>query len=771
MIRLLLVFAGAGAGSLLLADRLVARVSRRSALVLMLLPLLLTGRAVSTGSYYGPLAISYTTPPLRARGADVPVPQAAGRLSDVQVLNVPWLKAVRESVKHGRVPFLNRFILCGDSLLGTFQPMVFHPATVIGFLLPLATAWTFACAFHLFLAALFAFLFFREIGGDENGALFGAAAWMLSNFMVFWVGWDIAPAFAPFPLLLLGLHRIARGARGGLGIAAAALTLALLAGHPETVLHETAAAGLFFLFELRAAAARGRAIVRALAAGVLALGLSGPALFPFLEAVPQSFESVSRRESFAHEPKSTSWRTVLRAGLVAVDADVFGSRWNSTGERRTRDQEGVFAGAGAFVLALAAAGFFSRRREKWIFAAVGALAFTVAVGMPGISDVVGRLPLFDIALNGRLAGIAAFCTVTLAVLGLEAWRDPRVPGPAAAMATVAAVRLAIGLLARGSEVRPADAWLQAAVSVVPIVVCLAIAGSRRTAGGLASAAIVLLLLFRLADVPALYPTYPARLFYPRIPEISRLPPDDVPYRTVGLDYSLPPNQSALYELEDPRGYTSMTNSRYLHLYPLWCVPQPVSFNRVDDPTRPFLSLLGVRFALGRPNQQMPAGWREFVRGDDCAIFENPSALPRAFAPERIRFQGPQDDPLEAMRAVADFRAIGWVENVALAGRESENGRATVKTVRRGTDLTLDVDADAPAWIIVSQTFWRGWRAELDGVSAPLSFGDYAFLAVRTPAGRHRIDLRFRPTSFTIGVASCLLAIVVVFGISRRRARS
>jgi hypothetical protein len=84
-----------------------------------------------------------------------------GILSDLQIAILPWRKAVRDSVRQGRVPLLNRFILSGDRC---WRP----PAGAVlsgnadRFLLPLATAWTFNGAFALFLAALFSFLLARD---------------------------------------------------------------------------------------------------------------------------------------------------------------------------------------------------------------------------------------------------------------------------------------------------------------------------------------------------------------------------------------------------------------------------------------------------------------------------------------------------------------------------------------------------------------------------------------------------------------------------------
>src|SRR6185369_8663464 len=146
-----------------------------------------------------------------------------------------WAKAVRESVKTGHFPLLNRFMLSGDVLLGTMQPEVFHPSTILGFLLPLATARTLGFAVMFFLAGASAFLYFRDLEVAEAAALFGACGWAYSAFLVFWAGWNVSWAAAPFPLLLLGLRRLARGAGAGVAVTTTALVLILFAGHPETL--------------------------------------------------------------------------------------------------------------------------------------------------------------------------------------------------------------------------------------------------------------------------------------------------------------------------------------------------------------------------------------------------------------------------------------------------------------------------------------------------------------------------------------------------------
>ncbi|HWC65891.1 MAG TPA: YfhO family protein, partial [Thermoanaerobaculia bacterium] len=308
----------------------------------------------------------------------------------------------------------------------------------------------------------------------------------------------------------------------------------------------------------------------------------------------------------------------------------------------------------------------------------------------------------------------------------------------------------------------------------PAAFAVAALAARGRARVLSGVAIALFLPTHLAEMPRLYPTFPSRLFYPPVPELDALPRADEPYRTTALGYDLVPNQSALYGLEDVRGYQAVENARSASTYSLWCVPQPVWFNRIDDLTKPFLSFLNVRFAIAGPGQAVPAGWRELRRGPRCAVFENPAALPRAFAPESVRFVPDPSKTVELMRSCRDFSKVAWIEDSARPEGEAPNGRARVTATARGADLDVHVDAQSRSWIVVSQTAWRGWEAREGARLLPLRFANQAFLAFEVGPGRHEVRLEYRPRSFRLGVGLALAsaaALVAVGILGRRRART
>lgn len=776
-LRLLVVYSGACTAVVWLVVRFLRPLPRSLALVLVLAPFLLTGPAMVTGGYWGALNLAYNSVPYRAQAENLPRPREQydnGILLDQICQVVPWRKAVRESVKTGHWPIYNRFVRGGDILLAAAQPAPFDPKVWIGFLLPLATAVTFACSFVLFQTVLFAFLYLSEIGLRTLPALFGAAVWMLSGFVSFWVGWSLSSVWAVLPLVLLGIRRIVRGRRGGFGAATAGWLLALVGGHPESVLHLGAAAGLSLLWELGSVPRRldgallGK-IGRCLGSGLLACLLAAPALLPFIEALPQTADFGSRSAGIRH---ALPLDDVLRSALGAVFPYGWGAYppGSSAGATPPRFTDAGFAFVGGLPMLFALLGLASRRTERWLFGGLGLFAFAVALGFPGLAHVVGVLPLFDLTLNGRLAGVAAFCLAGLAALGLEHALER--PGRGLwAFLTCGALLLLLGgawrdaVMERSGIVTGAHQasvlWMVAPV-LIAVVCGLLLRGSARL-GAIYLVLAVLSLRFA-APGPSFRYTFPARLFYPPLQELEVLPEAGEPFRVVGRGYDLVPAQSALLELEDVRGFHVMGNRRLVATFPLWCTPMAAWYCRIDDPNRPFLSLMNVRYLMSAPDRRRPRGrWRRVVRGPNLALYENRRALPRAFVPRRVRFVPPSPESarrvLAEMAQVEDFGDTAWIEVPDGRFSERANGRAEVSTRADGPDLLVEVRAEATSWVVVSQTFWKGWRAlDENGESLPLHFADHAFLAFEARRGEHHLRLSYRPRSFTLGLALCSLAV-------------
>lgn len=781
VIRLLAVYFATCALALFLASRFVRRLSRPIVLFLVFAPGLITGRAMLTGGVYAPIDIVYQAHPLAALREEMGIAKTKSPiLGDVVFQEIPWRKAVRDAVKNGRLPLWNRFILAGEPLLAMQQPAVFHPSTVIGMLLPLAQAWTFEMTFTLFLALLCGWLFCRDLGLSPVACCAGAAGWAFSDYLLFFLGYPLAPAVAPFPLLLLGLSRIAkeRSARGA-GITVVALLLSLAAGHSETVLHMVAAAGLYFLFCLfrEDGRSRVRAILVSLAAGAVTIGLAAVLLLPHIEALPHTLEYFFRNEWYAHTKRSVPWPDAL----VRIPQLVIPYALGSSGRGSYLEGQSASVGyAGSVLLPLAAVGLFSRRKEKWIFLGLGLIGISLWARVPGIADLVCALPLFDIALNERLIFLAAFAVAVLAALGTE-----RILSAGSTRGIALAVFSVLFLLVLGYLLLQERflglemplPWLrgQFLLQFVPLsllgIWLLATNGRARKVTG--AFVLGLVLVQRAAEASSLYPVAPNRAFYPPLRLFDRIPRDQ-PYRTTAVGYTFVPNISALYELEDVRGYEAMTFRRLFETYPLWCVHQAVWFNRIDDPTKPFLSFLNVKYFLLPEGVEAPPGWPTIAEDLGIRLVESRAVLPRAFAPAMFRIEPDGQKQLQILGEIHDFARLGVVER--FAGQSPDvwipNGEASVRMLSYVPDrLSIGVTAREPALIATSVTAWPGWRLRIDGKRAELIGYNHAFLSFVVPAGRHRVDLHYMPSSFVLGAtlsSLTLLSLCVAAVMKRRR---
>jgi hypothetical protein len=752
-------------GTLVLVRRFVA-LSRPASAILILLPLCLTGRALVTGRVYAPIDLAYHFDPLASMATRVGIDRIANPLpSDVVVQFVPWNAALRWSIAHGQWPLWNPFELSGNVLAAAAQSAPFHPVTLLGLLLPAPDALGFMAAMTYFLAALGMFLFLRDLEHRELSSLFGAAGWALSTYVVAFTLTSHGNAVALLPLVMLGARRVSRrpGFRST-ALLAGALILITLCGHPETSLHVVVLACAYVLFSTRKHL--GRVVLSGLAAGVIALLVTAFFLLPMIDALPQTREYAHRRSAPA---ESASWTVVahlLRNNIVPFAEGTPGEEEPQQDAVQHRSMATAYAGAMLFAPALFAL-LRGRSREKWFFAAIALFGFLAGAEAPIVSDVLARLPIFNLAINARMISFAAFGVCVLAAIGVEVSTIERERLAWCFLGTGIATGMLITLVALRSTLTPDFVRANAIREVVPLLLAFVLLRGLRARRAAMAGLLGLLLLQRVAEIGGFIPAIDRRAFFPPIAGFDRLPRGGEPYRIVGQGPLFAPDVAAMYGLEDVRGYQAMTFARLAETFPLWSIPQPVWSNRVDDLTAPMLSLMNVRYALALPDSMVPPAWKLIGRYPGYQLLENSRALPRAFVP-RVVHTG-LNNVIRDMRACSDFGAEAWIE---LPGPTMEvaNGAGSVRMRSDGSRLFLHASMQSPGWIVVSETAWKGWRASMDGTPLKLHFADRAFLGMYVPAGEHDVALSYRPKGVTTGAVVSLAGVIVlaIVAFARRR---
>ena len=738
--------------------RFVTPMSRAAAVVLLLLPLCFTGRALMTGRVIAPIDLASMSPPLSDYAKELGTDKVKNPLlGDIVLQMMPWREAVRRSIAAGEWPLLNRFQQCGDDLAGSAQAAPFSPFTLLALLLPTALSFTFTAAISFFIAGVSAFVLARTLNLSETAALVAGAVFMFSAPVSGQILWPLGIAWALMPLVLAATRMVIAmpGVRPAV-ILVVALSLLITAGHPETALHVSVVVAAYVAFEMWRRLSAGERRLRGGAtlaiAGVITILLTAIAWMPMLDAVQQSGEWIVR-----------SWyaKAPLKVAKGFVEAAATGNlfpfaRPQFRGFLLPRGE------AGSIALALALAAIVTlKRREVRFFALLGAVVFLIGIDAWPFAQIIHALPLFDRALNDRLIAVVAFALAMLAAFAID-----EAPQRKAMNMAIVVLLVAGGGVAWFRDSGPVN-LPQAIADTIPLAIAAVVIGFvRREIAGVAL--IALILAQRIIGEAGMLPVYPVRSAFPSIPIVEPLKSVREPFRVTATGVLFLPNLPTMYGLEDVRVSTPVTFAPYAETYPLWLERR--GFGEVDDLTKTILAMMNVRYAFTLVSDPVPAGWRTVAQDRSTRLVENPGALPRAFVPRFIRFGRTGEQEIAEMKEERDFAERAWID--ALQPSEIENGRGRAIAHHSKLGLRIDAEMESAGYVVVSNAAWSGWRAYVDGKAIRPLHANHAFLAVHVPPGRHVIDLRFLPVAFvtgrTISAVTFVLMIAAAVVFRRRR---
>jgi len=746
----LLLYLLSSAALLWLAHRFVRPVSRGVAVVLVLVPFAFCGWALLTNRVYAPVDLPYESEPLRAlKGAYGIENVSTGMHTDVYTEFLPWRHSARRSLARGEWGLWNPFAMSGDVLLASQQAAVYSPFSLIACLMPVALSFTYTAAITFFIAALCAFLLARELGCSEAASVVAAAGWAFATPITLFLLVTMGQTWAWCPLLLVAVHRVAGvPSLRSAGLLAFAFTAILFSGHPESVVLCVMVGMVWGAF----VTLRGRSFVRpalfATGAGIAALLLSAIHLLPFVEALRVSAEYSLREANFVDaRPLLTAKDSLLRVATTLLPY---------LHERQRAELE--IGAVGSIVLALAAFAVIRlRTATTWFFGGLAVVSLLVHAEWKPLIVVLRSIPVVELALTDRLSFAFALSAAVLAALAVEDLvrrRDRAAPIVLGAMLVLVAAGNWWATQTPLVSHAPLEfgQWKVAAELAGLLLAIVAIGVKPRVA-----ALVALIVAQRVASDGGLYHSFEQRQAYPPVPLFAKMSPSSEPFRIVATGDLLVPQTATMYGLEDVRGVPSLTLRAYAETYALWCRPQPVWFQRVDDLTRPFLSFLNVRYALS--SRPAPPGWREVAHDRGTYLLENTRAFGRAFVPRSVSVGYPRLWNFSDLLGETDFAARGWIEAPLPRQTVESSGRVTTSESRLGYTLAAEMDADG--WVVTSIPNWPGWRADLDGKRVSLAVANHAFVAVQVPKGRHRIRLEYRPRTFVWGAATSLATVAAL----------
>jgi hypothetical protein len=651
---------------------------------------------------------------------------------DLEGYHQPLADFIAASLRNGHLPLWNPYTYCGVPLYANPQAQLFYPPAWPVFLVGalnrrnLFRALECEVVLHVFLAGAFTYWLLRRLHAGRGAALLGATIFQLGGFFASQtqhLGAMCGSAWLPLAWGAVLLLRDQFHWKH-LALLSVAIAMAILAGFPATAGVVAGSSLLLALILVLLRRARWQLLLSMGLASALSLMMAAVELAPAFELSKLSHASLRA------DWEASGGGVPLRAFVSMVAPNYYqifdlakysalNLPWNPTFLYLYCGVAGLILGVLAIVR--------SSHRDRLVFTL---LAGASALWMLCDSTPIGRalFPLLPKFVRGGLYpefAMAAFLLAfaILAGLGAEQFLAPR----GTALMAMTIVLTAADLIHVG-----ASSYMN--TNQGPSTSYAMIGGSRSMLEGVR------------AMTQETFP--PARI--------------DVMGATHSWGGMAPLLRTPTANGDDPLALLRILKVRL-------CFAAGNYWERyyeVSSPASPVLDLLNIRFLLARsdPNIAGPKFMRREDLPDGTSVYENRKALPRFFFVTSIRAAKDMNEALSFLCAAQfDPVRVAVVENVSEGiAMEPAVPSGAVRTVSYADDeVNLDADTPNVALLVTSEAYYPGWRAWIDGREQPLVLTNAAFRGLWTPAGRHRITMRFRPRILWYGASISLVSILLL----------
>jgi hypothetical protein len=179
-----------------------------------------------------------------------------------------------------------------------------------------------------------------------------------------------------------------------------------------------------------------------------------------------------------------------------------------------------------------------------------------------------------------------------------------------------------------------------------------------------------------------------------------------------------------------------------------------------------------------------ARWQQVANFDGVVVLRNSRACPRAWlvgaaepvdgeeALRRVRGEPSLDgvardfDPLRTA-LVEDAPA----EMPQLPGGEIAPEATAHVASYEPSRIVVETDAPQASLLVVSEIFYPGWVATVDGAPARIHLTDYLLRGVAVPAGRHRVEMRYAAPAARNGAIISALTLCCLVALAWRMWRT
>lgn len=247
---------------------------------------------------------------------------------------------------------------------------------------------------------------------------------------------------------------------------------------------------------------------------------------------------------------------------------------------------------------------------------------------------------------------------------------------------------------------------------------------------------------------------------------------------IGRPAILTANTGMMYGLDDIRGYDSIIPKQYVETMRALMPQYALDFNRIsplytdadynhdsiaETLNSDLLDLLNVRYVLTYLDVELPTSeWSKVYSDEAIAIWENESVMPRAFVVDDEHWH---EEWLPDEKGTFDYNAFQTPSNLL----DVPDYAAASITQDTGREKFLDLNLEADSWLVLSETYMKGWRAfirpqgtgEDQETAHDVKVVMANFQGVKIPAGDWTVRLVYSPASFQVGLFGSVISLASI----------
>lgn len=720
------------------------------------------------------------------------VPNKAQGIDVVRQL-YPWKKLVMEQMAKGEWPLWNPFNFSGNPLLANFQTAAFYPLNIVLFL-PFNLGWTIFIVLQPLLGFVFMYLFLRQKKLSPVSCIFGSIAFSYSLYMTVWLEWgNIGHTFIWLPLILFTIDKLRENfSFRWLLLYSLAIVFAILAGYIQLIIY------IFFLtffyyfyqhFDSRNWQTFIKKTLVLVFFTLLAVAVCSLQLIPSLEIFVNSARNIYSSETLSK--LLMPWFNI---------ATIFAPDFFGNPAYRNYWLEGTYIERVSYVgilpLIFSFYAILGPGKGKRFFIISGLVSLLLAINfLPAQLFYALKIPIIGTAVPTRILAILSFSLAVLGAYGIEEFilqKKYQVKKFLILPAVFLIIWILIFTLSKSTNWLPTmvlTSQKNLFISSLILIVCSILI---LTAMKFQKWKKLVIWIFITATIFDLYfyfwritPFSPPDFIYPESKIVTLVRNKSSFWRNWGYGTGyIESNLATEQKIFSPDGYDPLYIKRYGELVsssdngliknslPRSDVVVAPGYGeeslRENSYRKRILDLLGVRYILHKNEKDKkhdtatfpPDRYKLLLQEGVWQIYENLHVVSRFFLTSNYLIEKNHEKIIKILhdQKFDPQKTIILEKNPKMTSLQSPNDSIKLLSYLPN-EVRFRINIKEPNLLFLSDNYYPGWDASVDGNPKEIYRADYTFRAVIVPAGDHLVVFSYKPTSFFMGLK---ITIIIIF---------